>query len=70
MSLNAEERPLTVDVLDGEVVMTGPRVAIALQPQAATETARRLVAAAERAIEQTKAASVHNLGISASNDFG
>ena len=49
MTLNAEEQPLKVDVLNGEVVMTGPRVAIALRPSAATETARRLVAAAELA---------------------
>ena len=37
MTLNAEEHPLSVDVRNGEVVMTGPRVAIALQPAAATE---------------------------------
>lgn len=46
MTLNADEQPLDVEVLNGEVVMTGPRVAIALCPRAAMETARRLVAAA------------------------
>ncbi|MCW6533918.1 hypothetical protein [Sphingomonas lycopersici] len=69
MTLNAEEQPLKVDVLNGEVVMTGPRVAIALRPSAATETARRLVAAAELAIEQAGGAPVQRLdGDAASND--
>lgn len=52
MTLNAEEQPLSVDVLNGEVVMTGPRVAIAMEPGAAAETARRLVEAAGIAAEQ------------------
>jgi hypothetical protein len=56
MTLNAEEQPLKVDVLNGEVVMTGPRVAIALHPTAASETAQRLLAAADRAIEQARTA--------------
>jgi hypothetical protein len=51
------------------VIMTGPRVAIALRPSAATETARRLVAAAELAIEQAAGVPVQPLeGGAASND--
>lgn len=69
MTLNAEEQPLTVDVLNGEVVMTGPRVAIALQPGAATETARRLVAAANLAVEQAHAAPILRIDGGASNDL-
>jgi hypothetical protein len=69
MTLNAEEQPLKVDVLNGEVVMTGPRVAIALQPGAATETARRLVAAADLAVEQTGTAIIRGLDRPASNDL-
>ena len=61
MTLNAEEQPLKVDVLNGEVVMTGPRVAIALHPMAATETAQRLLAAADQAIEQARAATDRHL---------
>lgn len=69
MTLNAEQQPLKVDVLDGEVVMTGPRVAIALHPTAATETAQRLLAAADLAIEQARAAAVQRMdGGAASND--
>ena len=49
MTLGAEDQPLDVVVLNGEVVMTGPRVAIALQPDAALETARRLRQAADLA---------------------
>lgn len=70
MTLNAEEQPLKVDVLNGEVVMTGPRVAIALQPGAATETARRLVAAADLAIEQSRTAIIPNFDRTAPNDRG
>lgn len=70
MTLNAEEQPLKVDVLNGEVVMTGPRVAIALHPTAATETAQRLLAAADLAIEQARAGAVQRLdGGAASNDM-
>ncbi|MBO9621654.1 MAG: hypothetical protein J7500_02980 [Sphingomonas sp.] len=68
MTLNAETQPLTVDVLNGEVVMTGPRVAIALQPNAATETARRLLAAADLAAEQAQAPIQVADGGTASND--
>lgn len=68
MTLNAEEQPLKVDVLNGEVVMTGPRVAIALHPTAATETAQRLLAAANLAIEQARAAAVQRMDGAASND--
>jgi len=49
MTLDTEKHPLDVQVVAGEVVMTGPRVAIALTPEAATETARRLAAAGSRA---------------------
>ena len=69
MTLNAEEQPLKVDVLNGEVVMTGPRVAIALRPTAATETARRLLAAADLAVAQARAAANQRPdGGAASND--
>lgn len=69
MTLNAEEQPLKVDVLNGEVVMTGPRVAIALRPGAATETARRLVAAADLATQQAGAVPIpHPDRGAASND--
>ena len=70
MTLNAEEQPLKVDVLNGEVVMTGPRVAIALQPGAATETARRLVVAADLAVEQTRPGIIQSIERVASNDLG
>lgn len=46
---DAEAQPLDVEVVNGEVVMTGPRVAVALDSDAATETARRLMAAAQEA---------------------
>jgi hypothetical protein len=69
MTLNAEEQPLKVDVLNGEVVMTGPRVAIALRPGAATETARRLVAAADLATQQARTVPIpHPNRGAASND--
>jgi len=69
MTLNAEDQPLKVDVLNGEVVMTGPRVAIALRPGAATETARRLVEAADLATQQAGAPPAQHPGPSAaSND--
>ena len=68
MTLNAEEQPLNVDVLNGEVVMTGPRVAIALKPGAATETARRLVAAADLASTQA-GVPFQQLDASPSNDL-
>lgn len=68
MTLGAEEQPLKVDVLNGEVVMTGPRVAIALNPSAATETARRLVAAADLAVQQARASPMPMNGIP-SNDL-
>ena len=47
MSPDAEGQPLDVEVVNGEVVMTGPRVAVAMDIGAATETARRLMAAAQ-----------------------
>lgn len=45
-SLTADNNALLIDTQDGEIVMTGPRVAVALTPAAAAETARRLAAAA------------------------
>jgi predicted RecA/RadA family phage recombinase len=47
-ALEAQAEPLTVSVRDGEVVMTGKRVAIALTGVAAQETADRLAAAARQ----------------------
>lgn len=44
--------PLSVDALEGEVVMTGPRVSVAMTPEAAAETAERLRLAAEAAQAQ------------------
>lgn len=47
----AFESPLDVDVVEGEVVIIAPEgaAAIALTPDAARETAERIVAAASRA---------------------
>ena len=67
MSMQAEEQPLSVSALDGEVVLTGPRVAIALRPFAAAETARRLADAAEIAKHQAAQASTTKAP-SSSND--
>jgi hypothetical protein len=44
--LDTELEALKVQVLDREVVLLGPRMAIALSATAAAETARRLAAAA------------------------
>jgi hypothetical protein len=44
--LDTELEALEVQVLDREVVILGPRVAIALSAAAAAETARRLAEAA------------------------
>lgn len=52
MSPDAEGQPLDVEVINGEVVITGPRVAVALAIGAAAETARRLMAAS-REVEKT-----------------
>jgi hypothetical protein len=68
MTLNAEEHPLSVEVLNGEVVMTGPRVAIAMRPTAASETARRLVEAADIAVQQVREASILQNDGEPSND--
>lgn len=68
MSTQAEEQPLTVSALDGEVVLTGPRVAIALRPFAAAETARRLANAAETARRQAETGSGKKASAS-SNDL-
>ena len=45
-SLETELQALDVQVLEHEVVLLGPRVAIALSAEAAAETARRLAEAA------------------------
>jgi len=49
--LGAYDQPLAVEALDGEVVLTSQSgaVAVALTPDAALETARRLQRAAEQA---------------------
>jgi hypothetical protein len=47
--LDTEWEALKVHVIDREVVLLGPRVAIALTADAAAETARRLAAAAKQA---------------------
>jgi hypothetical protein len=47
--LATEWKALTVQVMDKEVVLLGPRVAIALTAAAAAETARRLADAAAEA---------------------
>jgi hypothetical protein len=49
VTTDASSEPLTIDTADGQVVVTGPRVAVALTPQAAAETAKRLGKAAEEA---------------------
>ena len=43
---DTEREPLDVQVMEGEVVLLGPRVAIALSATAAAETAKRLADAA------------------------
>jgi hypothetical protein len=53
--LEAQSEPLTVSVRDGEVVMTGSRVAVALTAEAARRTAERLASAAEAVTDQPKA---------------
>jgi hypothetical protein len=45
-SLDTEANALQVQVIEQEVVLLGPRVAIALTADAAAETARRLLEAA------------------------
>ncbi|PSC05945.1 hypothetical protein SLNSH_06095 [Alsobacter soli] len=47
--LDTDRTPLNVEIYNGEVVVTGPRVAVALTADAAAETARRLAAAASEA---------------------
>jgi hypothetical protein len=51
-SLDTEVEALKVQVLDREVVLLGPRVAVALSADAAAETARRLAAAAKLAANE------------------
>jgi hypothetical protein len=48
--LDTEHEALEVQVLGREVVLLGPRVAIALSAAAAAETARRLASAASSAM--------------------
>lgn len=45
--LDAQQEALDVEAHSGEVVITGPRVAVALTPAAAAETARLLAQAAD-----------------------
>ena len=69
MGMHAEEQPLSVSALDGEVVLTGPRVAIALRPFAAAETAKRLADAAEIARHQAELGSAERAPRESSNDL-
>lgn len=48
------EEPMTVTTVDGEVVVLGPAMAAALTPDAAEESARRLLTAAEAARRETE----------------
>jgi hypothetical protein len=49
--LSAFETPMTVHVVDGEVVALGPDgVSVSLTPQAAEESGRRLLEAARKAL--------------------
>jgi hypothetical protein len=57
-SLDTEVEALNVQVMDHEVVLLGPRVAVALSADAAAETARRLAAAAKLAADEPD----HNSG--------
>jgi len=50
-SLDTQHEALKVQVLEHDVVLLGPRVAVALSAEAAAETARRLADAAARAAE-------------------
>ena len=50
--LDALHEPPQIEVLNGEVVLIGPRVALTLTADAAAETARLLAAAAAEAQTQ------------------
>lgn len=50
-SLETEVEALDVQVLEHEVVLLGPRVAVALSAEAAAETAKRLAEAAAIAMQ-------------------
>ena len=55
-SLQAFDEPLTVQVTEGEVVITGPgSVAVSLTPSAAAESAKVLARAAEQALRPRQA---------------
>jgi hypothetical protein len=53
--LDTELQALDVQVMDSEVVILGPRVAVALSAEAAAETARRLAIAAAMAAKANPA---------------
>jgi len=53
MAQNAYDEATVTDAVDGEVVLRGPDgVAVSMTPEAAEETARRLLKAAEEARRQ------------------
>jgi hypothetical protein len=52
----AFDEPMTVRVVDGEIVILGPdAVGVSLTPEAAAESGRRLMAAAEAARQGVEA---------------
>jgi hypothetical protein len=52
--LHAHATPLNVEVIDGEIVMTGDTgpTGLSLTPQAALETSQRLASAAREVLDQ------------------
>lgn len=53
----AFKEPMTVMVVDGEIVVLGPdAVAVSITPEAAEESGRRLMAAAETVVQARSAA--------------
>jgi hypothetical protein len=52
--LGAHTHPLNVQVIDGEIVLTGDSgpTGLSMTPQAALETSQRLAAAAREALDQ------------------
>jgi hypothetical protein len=65
--LDTEREALNVQVMEREVVLLGPRVAVALSAEAAAETARRLADAA--AVAASAEAEVDARVIQASQTF-